>query len=245
MWCGKTFNIAMSLALGWLMCAAAPDAVAQAPPEPEMRPQEQGEPGAPGRMGRGRGHRPRGWRHGHQSYDSLSVEARADLWEFMGEHFPDLAQELADLEQNATEAFAWKMRRMLPRMLELIRLQDDDPEAFPLRVKELGASKRIRTLARQLARVPAADRDPSKLKNLRKLVAQRFDIRQQLHRLELKRLEHRLVNARQRLEQAKTDKAKRVDEELENILSGTGDCSHRPRPPLGPPPGRLGKPKPE
>ena len=227
MCCERVSRLAVCLSLACLMCATATDAVAKPPPEPTTQPSDDGEQDLFGPRGRGRGHRPEGWRRGRETYESLSDEDRTGLWQFMGEYFPELAEELDDLEQTYPEAFRRKMRRVLPHMLELKGLQDEDPDMFALRVDELRVSRQIRSVARLLCRVPTADRDPDKMKELRELVATRFDLRQKLHRLELRRLERRLVDARKRLEQARQDKAKKVDVELQEILSGGGDRPYK------------------
>ena len=175
-------------------------------------------------------HRRFGERHRRPSYENLPDEAKLDLEEFMEEYFPEQFEDLMRLQERVPEAFSRKVNRLLPQMLRLMRLERDDPRAFPLRVQEVRISTRILALARRIADDPDEDPDADVVNRLRQLLEQRFDLRQKIHRNEAKRLERRLAKARERLDRTAADKKQIIARELEEMLARRHE-PRRPRPP--------------
>jgi len=164
------------------------------------------------------GPRERGRRHRRPLFEHLSQDVRLEVLDFLEEHVAELHQELVDLQYEDPNGFIRKMNRLLPQVLQLMRLEQDDPKVFPHRVKEVRISMQIRTLARRVRARGAQEHDEKQVGQLRKMLAKRFDLRQKIHRIEVQRLERRLAEAKKRLDQAETDKEPTVAQELEDML---------------------------
>ncbi|MCP4589797.1 MAG: hypothetical protein GY842_03555 [bacterium] len=189
--------------------------------DPDPPPQEE----AKGTVGPGLGdhpsppEHPRGrWRHRRADYRTLPEDVKAELHEFMAEHFPDQYGELARLEDVAPKAFEVKTNRVLPTLLELMRLEQDDPKVFPHKVKSVRFSAQIRALLRRVSRDREGEADPKKVEQLRGLLEKRFDAELKIRRIEVQRLERRLAQARARLDDRLQDKELIVADELDELM---------------------------
>ena len=182
-----------------------------------------------------------GERHRRPSYENLPENVKLDVETFMEEHFPEQFEDLMRLHEQAPEAFSRKVNRLLPKMLRLMRFEHEDPRTFPSRVVEVRITTRIMALARRIAVDQDAEGDADLPNRLRQLLERRFDLRQKIHRNEVKRLERRLARARERLDRSAADKEEIITRELEEMLARQHE-PRRPRPPRErpAPPGERG-----
>ena len=187
------------------------------------------------------GHGRFGKRHRRPSYENLPENVKLDVETFMEEHFPEQFEDLMRLHEQAPEAFSRKVNRLLPKMLRLMRFEHEDPRTFPSRVEEVRITTRIMALARRIAVDQDAAGDADLPDRLRQLLERRFDLRQKIHRNEVKRLERRLARARERLDRSAADKEEIITRELEEMLARQHE-PQRPRPPRErpAPPGERG-----
>ncbi len=200
------------------------EAPGQRLPEAGRLPQPMAGGPGPEEPGRFEGQRPRerrlfGQRHPRPTYESMPEEVRLQLEDFMRKHFPELFEELQRLDPEAPEVFLRKVNRLLPQMLQLMRLEHEDPETFRLRIEEVRISTQIRALARPIRRGRNADRKEALVAELRQFLERRFDLRLEMHRIEVERLEHRLAEAREHIDRLAADKDQIIAEELEDTLT--------------------------
>jgi hypothetical protein len=165
------------------------------------------------------GRRGFGKRHRRPTYERLPEELRDQVDDFIEQYFPEQFQKLYGLDEESQDAFDRRVNRMLPRMMRLMRLEQDDPDTFHLRVQELRISMKIRALARRIADGRGDDGAEELKVKLRKHLEKRFDLRHKIHRIEVQRLERRLATARDRLDRRKAEKEEIIDEELQEILT--------------------------
>lgn len=215
----KTFcrGLGLLFVLGMSSPPAVADDAEREPPPPDVRAPHPDEPDSfdgprpfgPGAFGR---------HHRRPLYEHLPEDVQLEILDFAEEHFPELYAEMIDLRYDAPRVFARKMNRLLPQIMELMRLEQDDPKVFPHRVKEVRITTRILVLMRRIRGYGDGDRDEELVARLRRLLEKRFDLRQKIHRIEVERLERRLAEAKARLDQAATDKDEIVARELEDVL---------------------------
>ena len=233
--CVPVVLLALSVGLPSVTRGVGPE-----PPPPGMHGPRAEDPGAFEDLrpeGRGRF----GERHRRPSYENLPENVKLDVETFMEEHFPEQFEDLMGLYERAPEAFSRKVNRLLPKMLRLMRLEHEDPRTFPLRVDEVRITTRIMALARRIAVDQDAEGDADLPDRLRQLLERRFDLRQKIHRNEVKRLERRLARAQERLDRSAADKEEIITRELEEMLARQHE-PRRPRPPRerSAPPGERG-----
>jgi molecular chaperone GrpE (heat shock protein) len=96
-------------------------------------------------------------------------------------------------------------------------MEANDPEMFKVLKEDMDLDRKSRELAVQYRQAPSAQRDAIK-KLLEQVVDQHFEVRQQRHALELKRLEQEIKNLHERMDRRvkarKEIVAKRVSELL-------------------------------
>jgi hypothetical protein len=110
------------------------------------------------------------------------------------------------------------------RLRDLVALRRSDPQMFELKVSELAADRRARTLA---AEIVAAERSPgaspadldAKRKALRKEIDLRHSFRVGVQAMELARIEERVFKIREEINRAAREADRTVDEETEQILA--------------------------
>ena len=209
------------------------------PPGPGLRGPRGDEPG---RFGDGDAPEGRlfGKRAPRPTYESLPEDVQLRLKDFLRKYFPEHFEELRRLDETAPEAALRRMNRVLPQMLGLMRNEQEDPETFPNRVKDVQLTAQIRALVRQMPRKGDPARVQDTRRELRVLLVQRFDLRQQIHRTEVNRLQQRLAEATERLDRAEKEKEKIIDRELEESLAPPRPEGERPLPPAPPDPPVIG-----
>ena len=207
------------IAAAAILIAAPMRANAAAAAEDEqVAPADDREPGDFGGGRRGRGEGP-SRRDALRLWLSLSEEERAEIRKMMAEEFPDRFQEVLELEDSAPDLFGRHLGRMLPEIMRLRELKQNDPEAFEARVKEKRAEFRLRRLARQYQFAEDADRDRLETE-IRKLVEELFDLRQKRAQSEIHHLEQRLDQLARRMEERENKRDQLVERQMQDILAG-------------------------
>ncbi len=145
-------------------------------------------------------------------------EARA----FIKAHLPELGERLDEAAARDPRRAERMIRRMMPRIGEMIRREKEDPAYVRLRVEEMRVGLRIiermrvlRGLVEQGADEQAIDRAK---KEIRELLGRQFDLRDKLdaHRLEKIRAEYEQGKAR--LAERRADRDRMLDEHMRRVL---------------------------
>jgi hypothetical protein len=201
------------------------------PPRPEGR--HDGEHRGP-RRGGGRGwDRPGGFRAQFR-FENLSEDERQAVVHFMLEHFPEASAGLQRMREEKPTMFVRKMRRLYPEIARLMRSRDRDPEnVFKLRVEEFKNETQIYRLARRIRSSGYADETNLLRESLREHVRRAFDIRQELLRTDIQRMEARLASLREKLEKDEQQRERIIEKDVERRISGhrgpKGKRHHHPR----------------
>ena len=153
------------------------------------------------------------------------------IMEFAQEIYPELAAQLSNMCEKDPEAFDKIVRRQWPRLGILVRLREDNPELFEVKVTEFKTDAEIYHVA-ELLRGQDVE-DPStkaKIAELKGLVrvktaislrAQSLYIERQERQLE--RQERQLAALRARLEDTSLRFDEIVDARLNQLLQAVGD----------------------
>jgi hypothetical protein len=180
------------------------------------------------------GERPRGPRDGD---DDRRGEVRTippeDLdvaLDILAEFRADTAQELRELAKDNPEAAAARLARSFPRIHEFIQMKQREPERFDLHLRSMRVMRETWQLKKQIfearrdGNAEAIDELSGKL---REQVAEMFDIRLALRRLEVEELRAKLQEVEAELEDAEQNREAYIDEKLEEELDPSRDRHRR------------------
>lgn len=145
---------------------------------------------------------------------------------FIRENLPGLSDRLdsaGDADPSRTERM---IRRMAPRIEEIMRQRATDPELARLRLEEMRTAMDIVDHSRELRRL-TTDRAPDEevqkaRRELRALLGRQFDLRQQLEARRIETTRHELDEAARRIRERQGTREQVLDEHLERVLSRRG-----------------------
>ncbi len=164
----------------------------------------------------GRGNRASGRR---SSPKSLSEAEREKLQAFIEEHFPFMYEELRDFHNKNPERFERRLRKLAPEIYHLMELIEIDPQRARLIIQERRLDMRIRFMVHRY-RLSHAPEDRKRLrKKVREFLENAFDIRLKRRELEIRDMEARIAELRDRLETLETLREVKIDRQLAELLS--------------------------
>ena len=169
----------------------------------------------------------RGWQEGPPPglWSRMRKAERKRVMDFVKDRFPLIYDELGRLRARSPERFERRMRRMVPEMLRLMELLEVDPERARLAIKERVLDLKIRRQVQRLRKTrDEGERDEIE-KGLRDLTEQAFENRLQRRELEIRDLQARIAELRDRLDEAREDREELIEMEIKNILKGRGKHS--------------------
>lgn len=145
---------------------------------------------------------------------------------FIRENLPGLSQRLdsaGDADPTRTERM---IRRMAPRIEEIMRQRATDPELARLRLEEMRTAMDIVDHSRALRRLTTDQAPEGEVqkarRELRALLGRQFDLRQQLEARRIETTRHELDEAARRLRERQGTREQVLDEHLERVLSRRG-----------------------
>ena len=134
---------------------------------------------------------------------------------------PQVAERIENAKEDRPGAKLMMIRRSFPQVFDLVKLREDDPAMYELRVEDVRMHKQAGQLARQYhqAKRDEDDRAADDFEDeLEELVEAHFDVRQEIRELELERLEQRVEALKEALDDRKRDKNDLIDDRLEKML---------------------------
>jgi hypothetical protein len=152
-------------------------------------------------------------------FAEMSDQERAELLQFVRENFPERARELEALADYDPPAFQRRMGRIVPRLWQLIMEMHNDPESgrvgLEIEKREMQVHEHIRQYADTV--------DPARRNELRAqtraLLQEQFALRRQRMQHEIGKLEQRLQQLRDRVQNAEQHRDRLIDARLANLLS--------------------------
>lgn len=204
-----------------LVLSACIWAVGQAPDKPDHQPP----PGdKPVMRDDGEGDRPHGWwgrgkpMDAEQAREALEVLRRID---------PEKAQRLEQAIEENPERVGEVLQENFPMLGRFMAMRRYDPQGFDLRVKDLALSRKSHDAADRMREALQAKDDAVaalELAQLQALVAEHFDVRQELREYELMKLKQRIEELGEQLKQRTADRESLIDERVHELIGeGGGD----------------------
>ena len=183
---------------------------------------------------------------------------RQKVRDFIDKHFPEAAKELRDRLQKNPQMGERILGSLMPEMTRLLRsYEQDPPELFNLRLESAKNEMAMRKLMREHRH--AADEERDRIREaMREHVARDVQLREDIGRQELRRLEEGVARLRDHLADVEARRDVIIEEELELRLNprppGRGPGRHdgpsrgprgrwnRPEPPASQPPASPDEP---
>lgn len=154
----------------------------------------------------------------------LPAESEAAARQFAADHHPELAMLLDQLEKTAPAEFAAAVRELDAARRHVESLKALQPIDHQLGLEEWKLMSRIRL---RLAKMTNAD-DPTRDEQLRTMVTQLVEIRQQALRSEREFVMRRFDRITAALVESERDPAGAVERELESLARSLRDAPQRP-----------------
>jgi hypothetical protein len=162
--------------------------------------------------------RPR-WRGDHdqpmteqQVREALEVLRRID---------PEKAEKLEQHVAENPERVGRALRDNFPNLGRFLAMRRYDPEAFDLRIEDLRFSREADRSARRLRQAEADGDDvlaAAERQVLEQIVADHFDVRQQIREHELMKLEQRIEQLRQQLQDRADDRNDLIQQRIKELV---------------------------
>ncbi len=195
--------------------------VGESPDKPDHQPP----PGdKPGMHDDGDGGRSHGWwgrgkpMDAQQAQEALEVLRRID---------PEKAKRLEQAIDENPERVGEVLHENFPMLGRFMAMRRYDPQGFDLRVKDLALSRKSHDAAERMRQAMQAKDDAVaalELAQLQALVAEHFDVRQELREYELMKLKRRIEELGEQLKQRTADRDALIDERVHELIGeGGGD----------------------
>lgn len=207
------------LAAPLVMVSAAESGVRQDPPSSDgdiqrVRPTED-RPGHKWAQNRHRG----GDGGGRGYWARMSEAEKTEVLNFMEEHFPQMYLEMQRLREHSPERFNRRIRWIVHDIQEMMDLMEVQPERAALMIRERQLMFEMRRAARRYHRAEKTGEQEKARAEFRELCAQAFDCRHKRRELEIRELEARIAELKQRHAEAEKTREKLIDQEVEEHLS--------------------------
>jgi len=165
-------------------------------------------------------------RRRHRLPAKLTPQQHQALMGFLAEHFPDMHDRLSHQPKTAPAARG----RMFGQLWHLYQTYQRHPNLGRVLIADQKLEFRIRRHARSHAAATAPDARDQLRQDLRRMLAEQFDLRLQRRRLELQELQARLEDQKQRLERLEQSRQDVIHRRLERLTSpDAGPPRHGPR----------------
>jgi len=156
----------------------------------------------------------------------LTPQQHQALMGFLAEHFPDMHDRLSHRPKTASAARG----RMFGQLWHLYQTYQRNPHLGRVLIADQKLEFRIRRHARRHAAATAPDARNQLRQDLRRMLAEQFDLRLQRRRLELKELQDRLEDQKRRLGRLEQSRQEVIHRRLERLISpDPGPPRHGPR----------------
>lgn len=168
----------------------------------------------------------------HRKRAPLSESQIDEALELLDTLHPDLAAKLrehrseqANLSDEQRRKVGAIIQHRFPRLRYLLYLKKTDPEMYELRVEDVRLTLESRRVAERYTTARRED-DRQRMRDLEDglegLLEEHFEVRQQLHELELQRLEQRIETLRDQIEAREDDRDDVIEQRLGELI-GTDD----------------------
>lgn len=167
-----------------------------------------------------------------ERFEALTPEQREEALELLRERGPEIYRRIQQLRAERPDEFDAMMRQRMPTLMKWLKERRDDPELYEARTKLMGVDREIMRTSRKIREGSAAADGPDGAK-LRELLGTAFDLRVQLGRLEIDRLNKRLTKMSSEMEHRGRDRDRVIGERFDELVTPRPDGETPPPPPPG------------
>jgi len=157
--------------------------------------------------------------------DTMRPEDLHEAIGVIGEMHPELGEWLKKLQDEHPRHIARSLHGRFPRLKNFIELKHADPEMFELRMKDIRYNRQCQELARNYRDAQAASEQEEVIQihdHLALLVNEHFELRQQIKKQELTRLQMRIERLQEQLLVRSETKKELISDRIEE-LTGSGN----------------------
>lgn len=167
-----------------------------------------------------------------ERFEALTPEQREEALELLRERGPEIYRRIQQLRAERPEEFDAMMRQRMPTLVKWLKERRDDPELYEARTKLMGVDREIMRTSRMIREgsVPADGPEGAKL---RELLSTAFDLRVQLGRLEIDRLNKRLTKMSSEMENRGRERDRIIGERFDELVTPRPEGEAPPPPPPG------------
>ncbi len=161
--------------------------------------------------------------HDRERFEEL-FKNPAKLFDVVRDIDPALADELEQLKDTRPRAVFSVLRRQFPQVMRLALLKDEDPALYQLRVRDLQLTRQADQLADQHRDArKRGDKDAADAieDQLEPIVVEHFDIRQKVRERELEKLEERIEQLKDALDERDSNKRNLIKQRLAELLGAS------------------------
>lgn len=138
---------------------------------------------------------------------------------FVKEHFPNLHEELEQLRDRRKELYEKRFRRVLPEVHELMDMLEINPERAKLFIQERRIDMDMRRLGARYRNTVDESEKAKILEQMRTLGQSAFDARQEREAFEIREIETRLQELKERHVRAPQDREKLVEKHVQKRIA--------------------------
>ncbi len=163
--------------------------------------------------------RPRG---GRDHRRPMNKEQVREAIEVLRQIDPEKAKQLEQHLDENPQRVGRSLHDNFPHLGRFLAMRRYDPDGFDLRIKDLALSRQSQQSARRLHEAQKSGDDAiaaAELMVLEGIVADHFDIRQQIREYELAKLEQKIEALRDQLQQRAENRDTLIDERIEEFIA--------------------------
>lgn len=158
------------------------------------------------------------------------------LLEFAREHFPEVHNQLVQTRRDDPKAFRQELNRLGPHMMNLIRLSRDNPKEAEQLIRVQKREIQIIETRQRYRAARSEDQRSTIRSELRRLIEEKFDARQQRLKSEIDNLRLRLEEQTRRYTEQAQRRQQIIEDELGRSPEPPRSSPRGPRPPGKPAP---------
>jgi hypothetical protein len=154
-------------------------------------------------------------------WQKMSEEEREDVKAFIAEHFPEVSEAIEAIDsEEGLAGLDRKRARMLPEIMRLHRLSQDDPELFEVKLGEHKSRFELRRLVREYRQAEDEATKEELSTQIKPLVEAAFDAKQSRMEEEVTRLEKRMGHLRDQIAKRAENRDAEIEKAFNAVLEG-------------------------
>ena len=162
------------------------------------------------------------------SNEALTPEREAAALEFAQSHHPELVKLIEPLKTSNHREYQRAIRELFRTVERLALLRDAHPQRYELELRSWRLNSHIRLIAARMTM--AGDNEAEQREELKELLRERFDVKQQLLALELIEQQARVEKLQSEAKQLEGKRDQTVDREAEQLLKTLKAKNKPPKP---------------